>query len=57
VRHRAGQREDAGADDAADADRGQLPQPEGALEATLGALVGDVVDGQSPEDLRAAGLG
>jgi hypothetical protein len=33
-RRRSGQREDACADDAADADRGELPQPQHVLEST-----------------------
>jgi hypothetical protein len=47
VRDRAGQREDPGADDAADADRGQLEEPEGAVEVGRG-VVGDVVDRLAP---------
>jgi hypothetical protein len=48
VGHRAGQREDPGADDAADADRGQLPQPECPVQAAFG-VAGDLVYRLAPE--------
>ena len=47
LRHRPGQREDAGADDRAEPDRGQLPQPDAALQAALAAVV---LDRLAPED-------
>ena len=52
VGHRAGEREDAGADDAADADRGELPQPKHALQpaALLQIFRFDVIDRLAAED-------
>jgi hypothetical protein len=49
VGHRAGQGEDAGADDAADADRGQLPQAERAVQPAAFGLL-DLLDRLAPED-------
>ncbi len=53
---RAGEHEDAAADDGADAERGQAPRAEGLLEPVLGLLgVGDqLVDGLAGEKLVAA---
>ena len=53
VRHQPGEGEDADADDAADADRGELPQPEALVElayAALGLDLLDLVDGEAPQD-------
>ena len=56
VGHRAREREDAGADDAADPDRGELPQAQLAGEPLLG-LVGDLFHRLTPEDAPSNGHG
>ncbi len=54
LRHRAGQGEDARADDAADADGGELPQPKHVLESAtlLQILRLDLVNRLAAEDTR-----
>ena len=52
VRDRPGQREDPRADDAADADRGQLPEPERAIQPSAPVLV-DIVDGLATQQCVA----
>jgi hypothetical protein len=42
--HQPGEGEDADADDAADADRGELPEPEAFLEVAYVALFLDLLD-------------
>jgi hypothetical protein len=51
------EREDPGADDPTDADRGQLPQPERSLQTTTLVLADDVVDRFAAEDARRRGRG
>ena len=53
VGHGPGEGEDAGADDAAHADRGELPQAEGPGQLTL-VLGRDLLDRLAPEHTRSA---